>query len=415
MKICIFLFFKTKNLIYKIINEKNLKNYNTETITSHSGKNPSENHGIPAPPLYRTSTILSPKMDNYRNRTGKYTYGRNGTPTSDSLISAISDLYKAEGCVLAPSGMGAISIGLMSVLKSKDHILIPDSVYGSARRFVQEEFPRLAIEFEFYNSRDLDHLETLIRSNTKAIYIESPGTYTFEIIDIKRIVKICKKNNLKSLIDNTWATAIYFNPFDFGVDIVIEAITKYISGHSDIMMGVVLGNKEDLIALQRWSKNTGNYVSPDDIYMSLRGLRTLPLRLKKSSQNSLEIAKFLETKNIIKTVFHPALEQHPDHELWKRDFKGASGLFAIEFHDNVFEEAIDIIADNCQIFGIGSSWGGYSSLLSTMNVSENRNLKSSYIPTGNYLRIYTGSEDTKDLINDLNFGFEKLRNNNLSL
>ena len=389
--------------------KKKLKNYNTETITSHSGKNPIENHGIPAPPLYRTSTILSPKMDNYRNRSGKYTYGRNGTPTSDYLINAISDLYKAEGCILAPSGMGAITIGLMSVLKAKDHILIPDSVYGSARRFVQEEFPRLDIEFEFYNSRDLDHLETLIKNNTKAIYIESPGTYTFEIIDIKRVVKICKKNNLKSLIDNTWATAIYFNPFDFGVDIVIEAITKYISGHSDIMMGVVLGNNEDLIELQRWSKNTGNYVSPDDIYMSLRGLRTLPLRLKKSSQNSLEIAKFLETKNIIKTVFHPALEQHPDHELWKRDFKGASGLFAIEFHDNVYEEAIDIIADNCKIFGIGSSWGGYSSLLSTMNVSENRNLKSSYVPTGNYLRIYTGSEDTEDLIRDLNVGFEKFK------
>ena len=173
--------------------KKNLKNYNTETITSHSGKNPSENHGIPAPPLYRTSTILSPKMDNYRNRSGKYTYGRNGTPTSDSLINAISDLYKAEGCVLAPSGMGAITIGLMSVLKAKDHILIPDSVYGSARRFIQEEFPRLDIEFEFYNSRDLDHLEALIKNNTKAIYIESPGTYTFEIIDIKRVVKICKK------------------------------------------------------------------------------------------------------------------------------------------------------------------------------------------------------------------------------
>ena len=388
--------------------KKNLKNYNTETITSHSGKNPTENHGIPAPPLYRTSTILSPKMDNYRNRSGKYTYGRNGTPTSDSLINAISDLYKAEGCVLAPSGMGAITIGLMSVLKAKDHILIPDSVYGSARRFVQEEFPRLNIEFEFYNSRDLDHLETLIKNNTKAIYIESPGTYTFEIIDIKRVVKICKKNNLKSLIDNTWATAIYFNPFDFGVDIVIEAITKYISGHSDIMMGVVLGNKEDLIALQRWSKNTGNYVSPDDIYMSLRGLRTLPLRLNKSSQNSIEIAKFLETKEIIKTVFHPALEQHPDHELWKKDFKGASGLFAIEFHDNVYEEAVDIIADNCKIFGIGSSWGGYSSLLSTMNVSENRNLKSSYVPTGNYLRIYTGSEDTEDLIGDLDVGLKKI-------
>ena len=388
---------------------KNFKEFNTETVTGHSGKNPTENHGIPAPPIYRTSTILSSNMKNYRNRTGKYTYGRNGTPTSDSLISSISNLYKAEGCVLAPSGMAAITIGLMSILKAKDHILLPDSVYGSTRRFVKEEFPRLEIEFDFYNSRDLKHLETSIKNNTKAIYIESPGTYTFEIIDIKKVIKICKKYNLKSLIDNTWATALFFNPFDFGVDIVIEAVTKYISGHSDVMMGVVLGNDNNLTELQRWSKNSGNYVSPDDIYMALRGLRTLPLRLGKSSENSLKIAKFFETKQVVKKVIHPALKQHPDHDIWKRDFKGASGIFAIEFHDDISEKDVDMLADNCKIFGIGASWGGYSSLLSTMNVAENRNLKSSFTPSGQYLRIYAGTEDTEDLINDLDNGFKKLK------
>ena len=389
--------------------KKNLRKSKIETLTAHSGKNPSENHGIPAPPLYRTSTILSSNMKNYRNRTGKYTYGRNGTPTSDALITSISDLYKAEGCVLAPSGMAAITTGLMSILKAKDHILLPDSVYGSTRRFVKEEFPRLEIEFDFYNSRDLKHLESLIKKNTKAIYIESPGTYTFEIIDIKKTIKICEKYNLKSLIDNTWATALFFNPFDFGVDIVIEAVTKYISGHSDVMMGVVLGNESNLTELQRWNKNSGNYVSPDDIYMALRGLRTLPLRLKKSSENSLKIAKFLEKKHIVKRVIHPALKQHPDHNIWKRDFMGASGIFAIEFENNISEKQVDMLADNCQIFGIGASWGGYSSLLSTMNIAENRNLKSSFIPSGQYLRIYAGTEDTEDLINDLNNGFKKLK------
>ena len=390
---------------------KDLKKFNTETITGHSGKNPTENHGIPAPPLYRTSTILSSNMKNYRNRTGKYTYGRNGTPTSDSLISSISNIYNAESCVLAPSGMAAITIGLMSILKAKDHILLPDSVYGSTRRFVKEEFPRLEIEFDFYNSRDLNHLENSIKNNTKAIYIESPGTYTFEIIDIKKVIKICKKFNLKSLIDNTWATALFFNPLDFGVDIVIEAITKYISGHSDVMMGVVLGNDSNLTELQRWSKNSGNYVSPDDIYMALRGLRTFPLRLKKSSENSFKIAKFLETKNVVKKVIHPALTQHPDHDIWKRDFKGASGIFAIEFQDDISEKDVDILADNCKIFGIGASWGGYSSLLSTMNVAENRKLKSSFTPSGQYLRIYAGTEDIEDLINDLDNGFKKLNLN----
>ena len=175
------------------------------------------------------------------------------------------------------------------------------------------------------------------------------------------------------------------------------------------MMGVVLGNESNLTELQRWNKNSGNYVSPDDIYMALRGLRTLPLRLKKSSENSLKIAKFLEKKHIVKRVIHPALKQHPDHNIWKRDFMGASGIFAIEFENNISEKQVDMLADNCQIFGIGASWGGYSSLLSTMNVAENRNLKSSFIPSGQYLRIYAGTEDAEDLINDLNNGFKKLK------
>ena len=348
-------------------------------------------------------------MQTYRNKSGKYTYGRNGTPTSESLTYSIASLYNAHGCVLAPSGMAAITTGLMSILKANDHILIPDSVYGSTRRFVKEELPRLNIDFEFYNSRDLEHLKTLIKDNTSAIYLESPGTYTFEIIDIKKVVNICKKYNLKSIIDNTWATALYFNPLEFGVDIVIEAITKYISGHSDIMMGAVVGNDANLIALERWTKNSGTYVSPDDIYLSLRGLRTLPLRLKQSSDNSIAIAEFLENKKEVKKVIHPALSQHPDHKLWKRDFKGASGLFAIEFENNIPEKCIDILADSCKIFGIGASWGGYSSLLSTMDISANRNIKSSYIPSGQYLRIYTGSEQIEDLIKDLNLGFKNLK------
>ena len=236
----------------------------------------------------------------------------------------------------------------------------------------------------------------------RVIYIESPGTYSFEIIDIDKIIRICKEYNLKSIIDNTWATALYFNPINFGVDIVIEAITKYISGHSDIMMGAVVANGDNLEAIKRWTKNSGIYVSPDDIYMSLRGLRTLPLRLQKSSENSIAVAKFLETLKEIKFVNHPALEQHPDHKIWKRDFKGASGIFGVEFNDDIPQHAVDQIANNCQIFGIGASWGGYSSLLSTMNISESRKLKSSYVPSGEYLRIYTGSENTEDLIEDLN-------------
>jgi cystathionine beta-lyase len=388
--------------------KKGFKSFKIETLTSHSGKNPDENFGIPAPPLYRTSTILSSNMNAYRNKTGKYTYGRNGTPTTDTLSVSIAKLYNADGCVLAPSGMSAITTGLMSTIKTNDHILVPDSVYGSTRRFVKEEFPRLNIDYQFYNSRDIASLETLIRENTSAIYIETPGTYTFEIIDIEEVIRICKKYKLKSIIDNTWATALYFNPLEFGVDIVIEAVTKYISGHSDIMMGAVVANDENLINLQRWTRNSGTYVSPDDVYLSLRGLRTLPLRLKQSSENSFALAKYLETKKEVKKVIHPALTQHPEHEKWKKYFNGSSGLFAIEFQDYITQTDVDRLADACKIFGIGASWGGYSSLLSTMNISENRHLKSSYVPKGEYLRIYAGSENIDDLINDLEKGFTEL-------
>ena len=377
-------------------------------MTAHIGKKSSENHGIPAPPLYRTSTILSSNMNAYRNKTGKYTYGRNGTPTTESLSLSIAKLYNADGCVLAPSGMSAITTGLMSTIKTNDHILVPDSVYGSTRRFIKEEFPRLNIDYQFYNSRNIASLETLIRENTSAIYIETPGTYTFEIIDIEEVIRVCKKYKLKSIIDNTWATALYFNPLEFGVDIVIEAVTKYISGHSDIMMGAVVANDENLINLQRWTRNSGTYVSPDDVYLSLRGLRTLPLRLKQSSENSFAIAKYLETKKEVKKVIHPALTQHPEHEKWKKYFNGSSGLFAIEFQDFITQTDVDKLADACEIFGIGASWGGYSSLLSTMNISENRHLKSSYVPKGEYLRIYAGSENIDDLINDLENGFKEL-------
>ncbi len=357
-------------------------------------------------PIHRVTTITSSSMEDFRI---KNNYGREGTPTTNLLANRLCDLYKSDGCVLTPSGMTSITLAFMSILKSKDHILIPDCILGSARRFIEQELPRLKITYDFYNVRDLKQLETLINNNTKAIYIESPGTYTFEIINIKKVTEICRKHNLKSLADNTWATALHFNPFDFGVDIVIEAISKYASGHSDVMMGVALANKDNLSELQRWHKNCGICVSSDDAYLVLRGLDTLFMRLEKSSKNSIEIAKYLEKKQEVKKIIHPALRQHPDYKLWKKDFKGSCGVFAIEFEDNIDELAINELVNNCKIFNIGTSWGGNHSLLATTDVSKCRNLSSSYVPSGQYLRIYAGTEDIKDLLDDLDFAFKRMR------
>ena len=381
-----------------------------ETIAAHAGLKPEENHGIVNPPVYHASTILSPSMKDYKDRSGKkYTYGRNGTPTSEALEKAISDLYDADGCVLAPSGMSAITNSFMGVLKSLDHALIPDCVYGSARRFVEEEFKRFQIEHDFYDSRDLSNLESKIKRNTKIIYLESPGSYTFEIIDINKVVKLAKKYKITTIIDNTWGTALYFNALKFGVDIVVEAITKYIGGHSDVMMGVTVCNKKHLNLINRWKRNSGQCVGPDDIFLALRGLRTLPLRLKQSQENSIKLAHFLTKQKEVKKVYHPALKEHPDHKLWKRDFSGACGIFGIEFEDYITTKMAEFFADNCLLFGKGASWGGYESLMTMTDVKSNRTINTSYVPKGEYLRIYVGIENIEDILDDVRDSFTKMR------
>ena len=381
-----------------------------ETIAAHAGLKPEENHGIVNPPVYHASTILSPSMKDYKDRSGKkYTYGRNGTPTSEALEKAISDLYDADGCVLAPSGMSAITNSFMGVLKSLDHALIPDCVYGSARRFVEEEFKRFQIEHDFYDSRDLSNLESKIKKNTKIIYLESPGSYTFEIIDINKVVKLAKKYKITTIIDNTWGTALYFNALKFGVDIVVEAITKYIGGHSDVMMGVTVCNKKHLNLINRWKRNSGQCVGPDDIFLALRGLRTLPLRLKQSQENSIKLAHFLTKQKEVKKVYHPALKEHPDHKLWKRDFSGACGIFGIEFEDYITTKMAEFFADNCLLFGKGASWGGYESLITMTDVKSNRTINTSYVPKGEYLRIYVGIENIEDILDDVRDAFTKMR------
>ena len=381
-----------------------------ETIAAHTGLKPEENHGIVNPPVYHASTILSPSMKNYKIKNGKkYTYGRNGTPTSEALEIAISELYEADGCVLAPSGMSAITNSFMGVLKSFDHALIPDCVYGSARRFVKEEFKRFQIEYDFYDPRDLSNLESKINKNTKVIYLESPGSYTFEIIDINKVVQLAKKHEIITIIDNTWGTALYFNAFKFGIDIVVEAITKYIGGHSDVMMGVTVCNKKYLNSINRWKRNSGQCVGPDDIFLALRGLRTLPLRLKQSQKNSIKLANFLSKQEEIKKVYHPALKEHPDHQIWKRDFCGASGIFGIEFKDFVTSKMAEFFADNCLLFGKGSSWGGYESLMTMTDIKSNRTINTSYIPNGEYLRIYVGIENIEDILDDVRISFAKMR------
>ena len=376
------------------------------TIASHAGLKPNQNFGIPNPPVYHTSTILKPNLDDYRNRVGQYDYGRIGTPTSEATEQAVAQLYGCDDIVAVPSGLSAIAVGISSAVKSGDQALFPDSLYGSGRRFVEQELPRQGVEPVFYDPiAKIDDIASLITANTTLLYIETPGSLTFEMQDTKAIVDLAHENGALVAADNTWGTALYYDVFGHGIDIVIEAGTKYISGHSDVNIGFVGGNSDIGKAIRNYCVNNGICVGPDDHYLTLRGLRTMPLRLKQSERNGLALARWIEEQPEVVGMLHPGLESHPQHHLWKRDFTGACGLFSFVIDAGISDKAVDAMVDNLEMFGIGASWGGFESLIS--EASFKRSVSSR--PNGRVLRIYAGVEDTDDLLNDIKQGFERLR------
>lgn len=376
------------------------------TLATHASLKPNQNFGIPNPPVYHASTILKTNLDDYRNHVGQYDYGRLGTPTSEATETAVAQLYGCDDIVAVPSGLAAISVGILSAVKAGDQALFPDSLYGSGRRFVEQELPRHGVEAVFYdpNGKTSD-LAALIKDNTSLIYIETPGSLTFEMQDTQAIVDLAHENGALVAVDNTWGTALYFDVFGHGIDIVIEAGTKYISGHSDVNIGFVGGNGDVGRAIRERCNNYGICVGPDDHYLALRGLRTMPLRLKQSEQNGLALARWIEQQPEVVGMLHPGLESHPQHNLWKRDFTGSCGLFSFVIDAGISDQAVDHMVDNLEMFGIGASWGGFESLIS--EASFKRSVSSR--PNGRVLRIYAGVEDTNDLLSDIEQGFNRLR------
>jgi cysteine-S-conjugate beta-lyase len=380
----------------------------TETRVVNAGRDPAAYHGFVNPPVYHASTVIYPTADDYVARRSHYVYGRYGTPTTQALEQALQELEGPQ-CVdvaLLPSGLAAISTALLSVLHAGDHLLVTDSAYLPTRNFCDKILSRLGIATTYYDPLIGGAIAGLIQSNTRAIYLESPGSLSFEMQDIAAIAEAAHARGAVVLMDNTWGTPLYCRALEKGVDLAIHAGTKYIGGHADVMLGTIAANSTTAASLKTTVRLSGLCVGPDDIYLGLRGLRTLAVRLERHYQSGLTVARWLEQRPEVLRLIHPALESHPGHALWKRDFTGACGLFSVVLKP-VPQNAVHTFLDALELFGMGPSWGGFESLAIPFDCGSFRTA-TQWAPGGPTVRFHIGLEAVEDLVADLERGFAAL-------
>ena len=377
------------------------------TRLAHAGRDKSLTGPFVNPPVIHASTVLYDTVDQMQDGRQRYTYGRHGTPTSDALEAAVSEIEGAAGTVLCPSGLAASTVALLSCLSAGDRILIVDNVYGPVRRFAGSILARFGIETVYFDPAIGAGIEALFTDNTRAVYLEAPGSLTFEMQDVPAIAAVAHGHNATVLFDNTWATPIYFRPLDFGVDISIHAATKYLGGHSDVMLGTVAANAAAWPKLKETHKFLGIQVAPDDIFLGMRGLRTLAVRLERHYASALKVAGWLAGRPEVSRVLYPPLPSDPGHALWKRDMSGGCGLFGMVMRGWSEEQAKQFI-DGLKLFGIGASWGGFESLAILAHVTWGRTAVP-WKAEGPLIRLHIGLEDPDDLIADLEASFAAVR------
>jgi cystathionine beta-lyase len=374
-----------------------------ETKVIALGRMSTEHFGAVNTPVYRASTILFPDLAALKANTQPYTYGRRGTPSTRSFEEAIAGLEGAAKVEVTTSGIQAIALAIMSVCDAGDHILVVDSAYEPTRILCDRTLTRFGIETTYYAPND--DIAPLLKPNTKAVFCESPGSLTFEVQDIPAIVKAAHAHGASVLMDNTWATPVFFQPLKHGVDLSIQAATKYIGGHADVMLGYVAANQDHAARLHETHGNLGLYASGDDCFLGLRGLRTLAVRLARHQETGLALARWLQNQPEVARILHPALEADPGHAIWKRDFTGACGLFGVILRPAA-EAAVAAFVDGLRHFGIGYSWGGFESLIVPAHIKRTAG---AFAAEGPVLRIHAGLEDAGDLIADLQRGLARLR------
>ncbi|MFQ6776210.1 cystathionine beta-lyase [Cereibacter sphaeroides] len=379
-----------------------------DTILTHAGRDPARHLGAVNTPVYRASTILFPTLAALEAKEGtKLRYGRRGTPTTHALEDAVCALEKADRALLAPSGVSAISTILMSFAEPGAHILMTDSAYGPARKFCEFTLRRFGVETTYYDPTVGAGIEALIRPETKLIWMESPGSQTFEVQDVSAIAEVARRHGIVTAIDNTWSGGYFCQPLTQGVDISIQAGTKYISGHSDLLLGTIACRAEHYDRLRETYLRFGVCVGADDAFLALRGLRTMAVRMAHHHESGLEVANWLLQQEEVCRVMHPGLPGDPGHALWQQQFTGASGLFGFVLRP-VDRPALGRMFDGLSLFGMGSSWGGFESLLVPSNPSVYRTA-TTWAPGGQTVRIHVGLEDPADLIAELRAAFDRLR------
>jgi cystathionine beta-lyase len=385
--------------------------YRTATELAHLGRDPRRYLGAVNTPVFRASTILLPSLaDLERASRGEYhglSYGLHGLPTITDLQHAIAELEGGHAALAVPSGLTATTLPLLALLQPGDHLLVTDAVYGPTRRFCDNHLRRLGIDVGYYDPLAGASIVDAFRPNTRVVFAESPGSLTFEVQDIPAITAAAHAHGATIILDNTWATPIGFRAFDHGVDVSVHAATKYIGGHSDVLLGAIVANAATFPALHRLWTDMGVTPSPDDCFLGLRGMRTLGVRLQRHQASALEIASWLSRRPEVRSVLYPALPGDRGHALWKRDFHAASGLFGVVLQP-ADAPAIARMLDGMHLFGMGWSWGGLESLIVPTWPQRARTV-TPWDPGGPSLRLHIGLEDPQDLIADLEQGLARLR------
>jgi cysteine-S-conjugate beta-lyase len=388
------------------------KSKKPDTLLAHAGRDPAGNFGVVNPPVYHASTIIHRSVAELekaqKNRYGvdQVVYGRYGTPTTFALEQAVAALEGGPRAIAYCSGAAACYSALLAFVKAGDHVLVTDSVYGPVRAFCNNFLKRFGVETTFYDPVLGQDIAKLFKPNTKLLYMESPGSLTFEVQDVRALVVAAKAKGVKTALDNTWAAPLFFKPLALGVDVEIIAGTKYIVGHSDAMMGLVVSSEDSFLPLREAATQMGNHAAPDDCYLALRGLRTAGVRLRQHEKTALALVRWLEKRKEVERVLHPALASHPGHDLWRRDFTGSSGLFSFVLKPGTPKHAVDALLDGMELYGMGFSWGGFESLLVPVFPEHLRSAVK--WQSGPVLRLHAGLEDVDDLIADLESGFKRL-------
>jgi cystathionine beta-lyase len=382
-----------------------------DTKIVNAGRSKKWTNGVVNPPVTRASTVvfntvaeMNNALKNRHNQT--MVYGRRGTNTSFAFSDAMVDIEGGAGCALYPSGTAAITNAILAFVEQGDHILMVDSAYEPTRDYCDKILTKMGVTTTYYDPMIGTDIEALIRDNTRLIFLESPGSLTMEVQDVPAISDVAHKHDCIVMLDNTWGAGVNFKPFNYGVDVSVQAATKYIVGHSDVMLGTATAIDKYWPQLRDYSYLMGQCTSPDDLYLALRGIRTLSVRLKQHQQSAIKVAQWLDSRPEVSKILHPAFESCPGHEFFKRDFEGSNGLFSFTLNCGN-QRALTAFLDGLNHFKMGYSWGGFESLI--LGVSNVNNIRTVTTFDCQYplIRLHIGLEDVDDLIQDLSYGFDR--------